>query len=254
MTRLSTFKPGLLAWAALPLLAVGGIQNAVAYTVPTGLGYGTSVAPAGMPGFYNTSQVKFEKLSNGNYRLTGTGTGAYEFDATPTTPGWSVSSGAFKLVANFTSNLSFNQSGSYVQIDGKIPTYNGSGSLNYGYSGSGDVKSKVSTLYRADLLAFDTDNSPWGLGFSTDASDDKGWASQFMTSNESVWFFNNGDLWGTIGTAINGNSKKSTWSITLNNVGTITTVPVPAAAWMFGSGLIALMGVRRKRSSNALAA
>jgi len=35
----------------------------------------------------------------------------------------------------------------------------------------------------------------------------------------------------------------------LHLAGTISTVPVPAAAWLFGSGLIGLLGVARQKKA-----
>lgn len=238
--------------ASLPLLAAAGIQDAAAYTVPPGLGTEPgNPPPAGYPGFYNVSSVKFEKLSSGAFKLTGTGTGGYEFDASPTTPGWSLSSGSFKLTANFTSGLAFNPTGSNVEIKGKIPTYTGSGVINHGglYGPGQNVKNTVKTLYKADLLNMGLDLSPLAFGFTTDASDDIGWATQFMTNNESVWFYNQNNTWAQILNAIDVNKNRRTWSVTYANLGTITTVPVPAAVWLLGSGLVALFGMRRKNLS-----
>jgi len=44
----------------------------------------------------------------------------------------------------------------------------------------------------------------------------------------------------------------ATWILSANNVGssyslTITAVPVPAAAWLFGSGLLGLVGIARRK-------
>ena len=41
-----------------------------------------------------------------------------------------------------------------------------------------------------------------------------------------------------------GNSSATTWTIT-----PVATVPVPAAAWLFGSALIGLAGIKRKKNN-----
>ena len=65
---------------------------------------------------------------------------------------------------------------------------------------------------------------------------------------------------GTLGNCSNGqfcdvsgvnpyNNRTNEWAFDVLNVATASVVPIPAAAWLFGSGLIGLIGVaRRKRS------
>jgi hypothetical protein len=253
-------KPRALAAVFLPLLAIGMIGNAAAYTVPAGLGTESGgPPPAGHPGFYNVSSLKFERLASGAYRLTGTGTGGYEFDRSPAAGGsWSVSNASFKLVANWsrwTDLLGGTLSSGTVDITGKIPGFVGTAAEKaYSYRGSNDVTNTTGNLYHANLKlagGTGTDNTPRGLGFTTLAASDTGWASQFMTDNESVWFYNQ-NIWRSIVSATLSNLRKNTWSIAFNNVSTITTVPVPAAAWLLGSGLMVLAGVRRKSNCAAM--
>jgi hypothetical protein len=61
-----------------------------------------------------------------------------------------------------------------------------------------------------------------------------------------VNFGNVGAAW----TAFDGTPYSEKFNVTLNGVAAVVPeVPVPAAVWLFGSGLIGLVGVaRRKRS------
>jgi hypothetical protein len=53
-----------------------------------------------------------------------------------------------------------------------------------------------------------------------------------------------GPAWGTF----NGNPYYEVWKINLTRLGDATTViPIPAAVWLFGSGLLGLVGVARRK-------
>mgnify|MGYP001821111762 FL=1 len=54
---------------------------------------------------------------------------------------------------------------------------------------------------------------------------------------------NVGDAWGTF----TGNPYYEVWNISLTRVGNATVIPVPAAVWLFGSGLLGLVGVARRK-------
>ncbi len=57
------------------------------------------------------------------------------------------------------------------------------------------------------------------------------------------------DLAGT--SLLNGNEIALHWGFTCQNdviEGSISTVPVPAAAWLFGTGLIGLVGIARRKA------
>lgn len=237
-------KPLILALAALPILAIGGIRSAAAYTVPANLGGGyTGVPSVGYPDFYTDARVTFSKLSSGAYKLTASDSGrTFTFNTDPS-HSWNVKDGDFQLTANFNRYLAF-QNGT-VDIEGYIPGYDGRGSLDYGYSGPYDVTNKAGNLYHADLVKFGIDLSPLGIGFMTDAATDTGWATQFMTSNESVWLYST-NIWNTILRNVALRLGEDTWSINITGMNAVTTVPIPAAAWLFASGLMGLFAARRR--------
>lgn len=243
-----------LALVAVPLLALGSINNASAYTIPAGLGVSPgvtgSVPQPGYPNFNNGVDLTFSKLKSGSYTLTAkTNTSSpFTFNTSPTNS-WNVtgsksgSKGSFNLTANFNSSLAF-QNGN-VKIEGKIPTYNGPGTI-------GTVKTNTQNLYSASLTSFGFDTSPLGIGFSTKTTNDTGWASQFTTSGspESVWFYSS-NIWQTILQNVALNFGKSSWSISLKNLQAVTTVPVPAGVWLMGSALLALTRLRRREEALA---
>jgi hypothetical protein len=248
MQAMGTSIRGLAVGAAL--LGLGAVDQASAYTVPAGLGTspGTigSVPGPGYPNFNNGANLTFSKLSSGAFKLTATtnSSSAFTFNTSPT-QSWAVtgsssgSKGSFALTANFNSSLAF-QNGT-VDITGKIPTYSGPGTV-------GTVKTTVQNLYHAALTGVGLDTSPVGLGFSTNAATDTGWASQFSPNgtSESVWFYSS-NIWQTILSNVALNVGKKTWSISLNNIQAVTTVPVPAAVWLLGSalGFFGVFGRRR---------
>jgi hypothetical protein len=70
----------------------------------------------------------------------------------------------------------------------------------------------------------------------------------------TVWMLastdNNGD--GTYGTPMAGGGPFGGFNANFNVKGTLTQIPIPAAAWLFGSGLMGLAAVaRRKKKSNS---
>ena len=69
---------------------------------------------------------------------------------------------------------------------------------------------------------------PWGSGATVDA----------VTTGNAAVFFNNGLSAFSSGF---GDATVSIDSISFN----VTTVPIPAAVWLFGSGLLGLIGIAR---------
>ncbi len=65
--------------------------------------------------------------------------------------------------------------------------------------------------------------------------------TELLTNTTRAWRFNfnDGDL--------SANSKSSILQVTAVRTGDVSLVPVPAAAWLFGSGLLGLLGIARKR-------
>jgi hypothetical protein len=90
--------------------------------------------------------------------------------------------------------------------------------------------------------------SPYtGLGFETKGSTVAGWAKQFQGGDESLYLF--AANMATLDNALASGKNIPSW-FTVNDVAAITTVPLPAASWLFGSALIGIFGVTRRRSGS----
>ena len=167
-----------------------------------------------------------ESLSGGLLTVTGTSMTIDAYD--PSTGLDFIIGGTYTLTANFDGSGSF--------VDGTV--------LATGTSFSGDVNFQSGTLISADLSAF-------GYG-GTDAAGTMDFLLANITGDMAAF----GDVWG--GIIINtttlspatGNWDTGgldfTADFSASGVAVNTTVPVPAAVWLFGSGLIGLIGLGRR--------
>jgi len=99
----------------------------------------------------------------------------------------------------------------------------------------------TSYFYYGEATECDNESwSCWGraLGFALDGN-----ITAYETPNNWGWDASNG--WQNI-SALSVNPYDTTASLILKDV---SAVPVPAAIWLFGSGLIGLIGVSRRRKS-----
>jgi len=126
-------------------------------------------------------------------------------------------------------------------------TLDGSGNLTGGsVTIDGTIGSMSGPLLQGKLTDF---------GYTSQASTTK---FEFLADNLSGALVDNGDFAGrmgiimnTGGTGTSGSSFSigSDFSQTLNT-DNYNVVPIPAAAWLFGSGLVALVGIMRRRQIN----
>lgn len=145
---------------------------------------------------------------------------------------------------------------------------------DFGFSGTDcgynvdPASGELARLYYSELLrsaAFDTGGSPLtGYGiFANDGAQVPGgavgpfvnvrsdayWAgTEYGPGGALAWVF------GTLDGYQGFDGKQNmffAWAVT---PGEVTAVPLPAAAWMFGSALLGLIGVRRSRSAKSAAA
>jgi hypothetical protein len=118
----------------------------------------------------------------------------------------------------------------------------------YGCSPPGSSCSKTSNLYTATFDKFGIATSPVGLGFETNISTVSGWAKQFQSFDESLYLY--AANMAPLDNALASGKNIPTY-FTVNDVAGWTTVPLPAAGWLFGSALIGIFGVMRRRPSRS---
>jgi hypothetical protein len=220
----------LTAMAAVAMLA--GVGSAYAGYVsqgPSGVHVGfiglEGITPASFPNFENTVKVKVLKNGNSGYKLAvrQKGNGSYFNPSSPV---------SLKIQgANYKLNAFFDDFGNFlngsVEIKGKVETSAGTakGTLMTATLGRiGDLDFN----YTSNLLGFNTSNIV--CNSVIEASLPGG-----CTRNESVII------------ALQDGGFDPTNKGYKSDGLAVTSVPVPAAAWLFGSGLLGLVGMARRR-------
>ena len=222
----------LTALAAVSMLAgagsaYAGYVSAGLESDPVHVGFNglVGITPASFPNFENNVKVKVLKNGNKGYKLQvrKKGNGNY-FNPS--------SSESLKIKgANYKLNAFFDTSGNFldgtVEIKGRVETSAGlaKGTLMTATLGRiGDLD----FAYTSTLLGFNT--STIVCNSVIDASLPGG-----CTENESVII------------ALQDGGFDPTEKGYKSDGLAVTSVPVPAAAWLFGSGLLGLVGVARRR-------
>jgi hypothetical protein len=233
-------------------LAYSAAAFSVLAALPT-VGHAAAVVPnlsvsgvpaPGFPHFDESKDVSVTLVKSGSgatatYQLTATYNvgGPFLFQYDPWTS-FNITGATYQLVANF--NNSAGLTGGTVTINGTIP----------GYAVPGTTAPASPLLYKADLLGYSKDTTaettsdptPMALAFKTGNTDPASWAYQFQkTGIESVYLydFNVAALMGSF-------TSSKFKSVQFTNASALTTVPLPAALWLFGSAVAALAGTRRR--------
>lgn len=211
-----------LALAGLLSMLAFGSTNSFADSINC---YGASFA--GLPGLVAPSLPAFGTYINANF-TKGSSTSVLKVTAAssnsiflvPFSPYvYGIKSTSYNLTANF------NSSGTFT-----------SGSLSI--SGKFNNSSTTTTLMTANLINFAKSSNGYLWGFNTNnivCSAAINTAAHGCTSAEVVY----------LGLASAQKSLTKSWKTT--GVA-LTSVPVPAAAWLFGSGLAGLASIGRRKS------
>ncbi len=206
--------------------------------------------------------ISIKKLGSGGnsyWQLTGSGSSASFWGPNSS---YNLGRDSVKYVANFDAagrlitSVGSKTLNNFLEIRGSLPA----GSI--GNTSWNALSNQL--LLSATLLDSNADNNTpdlignyggYALGFKTLFTG--GWAANQPgltggSTGESLWLFANGkdfrdlvkaldgiDANGTLSSLI-GNSK------TINKVSSVASVPVPATAWLFGSGLMGLLGLKRR--------
>jgi hypothetical protein len=153
--------------------------------------------------------------------------------------------------------------GGYTEWRLPTTTDTGTSGCNYSTTGGTDCgynvdtgSSEMASMYYdtlGNLAYYDTSGvgpqPGWGLSntgpFSNVQSTDYWSATEYAPGTGSAWGFSTG-----IGDQFYDDKAVSlyAWAVHTGDVGA-SAVPIPAAAWLFGSGLLGLIGVSRKRRS-----
>jgi hypothetical protein len=205
--------------AVLPLLCSGG-ASAYSYS-----DYSLPGIPNSGYSFENDVVIKYQRSDAQSYKMTAE---AKRIDGIFSYGGinYTVENLTFKLRANFDADKVFDPLGSTLRINGNLTI--------------GDITSN-GRLYEADLTAFDWDEQSGALiGFNTE----KTFCSEVVmstkcTMNESVYLYD-------FGGGFNVDLKK----FRADGIA-VTTVPVPAAVWLFGSGLLGMVSVAKRKKRAA---
>ena len=212
VTNRTTF-PSLLTYARRGLLAAGLLLGSAAQAAPLDL------LLADSPDIFSSGiNVDYTAIT-GDFTATGT---ASTFEGDGVAPAVLITGGTFDLTASIDNSGVL--SGGTLTIGGTIPSLGvGPGSLLTGTltslgfptSGSGDPLEFLFDVTGGDLASF------YGTSGGIILTE-SGFIGGFATDFSNVPF---------TGVADTG-----------------TVVPVPAAAWLFGSGLLGLAGIARRRS------
>jgi len=177
-----------------------------------------------------------------------------------------IPDGSVIYQANFNSNgqliteMDGQALSNFLLVNGSLPA-----GTNDGYSW-GDQPYQL--LLRAELTDIDPQNgspdsiaalSNFALGFNTHFLD--GWVLgkpglAGKSLGESLWLLGFSSGFHTLSNALDGNAANGTLSsligssLTINDVTSVATVPLPGATWMFLTGVMTLLASRRKTTTS----
>ena len=179
------------------------------------------IVPASYPNFENSVKLKVKKNGKKGYRVKIKKKGSLKLFNLSSLESYDIKGGNYKLIANFDPLGNFLDG--TLQIKGKIKT------------DAGKIKGVLMTAtlgdfaYDGTLLGWNTHNIVCSDGINALIG------GGGCTENESVYI----DLEKLGFDPTNKGFKSKGLSI--------ASVPVPAAVWLFGSGLFALAGIARRR-------
>lgn len=161
-------------------------------------------------------------------------------------PGFEITDLTLAETGDYQLSADFGSSGNAPQVNArglwaitsntKIDT-NGNGDLPAGFN------FRKGNLFDTGTLTGQTNSSAWSISETVDLSSVTGWGTDTsvtatLENHISAWTFDSGEL---------ANIAKKFGGVTIDVTTAPTVVPVPAAVWLFGSGLIGLVAIARRR-------
>ena len=119
-----------------------------------------------------------------------------------------------------------------------------SGSVSSGYNCTG---SELGNLFYNVLggATFTSITATHNSNYNLFSNVQSGWywsATEYTPSTNAAWYF---DMFGGYQNAHYKSTSSSVWAV---HSGDVSAVPLPTAVWLFGSGLLGLVGVARRKS------
>jgi hypothetical protein len=258
------------SWLLYPLLLVVAVDGYAAIPVtPTNGKYFYDAPGIGAPSwplFLDTNEtIKIVRNGLGlNSYWTLTGTGSTTSFWGSTTNSYNLTNDSVKYVANF------NSEGKLITSIGRLSLSNTleiRGALPAGKIGNTTWKAQPNgLLLKATLLDSSADNlkpdlignyKNSALGFGTQFTG--GWAANNRgltggSTGENLWLFGKETSFLNLVKALDGKINNGTLqtligsSKTFTNVSSISAVPVPGAVWLFLTGMLTVLGLRRKKA------